>query len=160
MADRLHDAQLDDRARQQPQRPVGVPGRRLAQTRGDHLGLLLAVEQLRRGRRLPLDAVERRLEAVFDQTSADVLDRLPAAAERIGDPLVGPAGPVGVGLQQDLGAADPLAGALELPDNLRELLAFLGRQANDMYLAHQSLLAQRPAKSRRAGGSDYPKTQT
>ena len=41
--------------------------RRLTQTQGDDLGLLRAVEQLRRRRILPLHAVERLLETAFAQ---------------------------------------------------------------------------------------------
>jgi hypothetical protein len=141
VADRLHDAQFHDLPGQQAQRPVGIAGRGWAQTGGDDLGLLLAIEQLRGRRVRPLDAVERLLEAAFDQPLADVLHRLPATTEGVDDLRVRPAGAVGVRLQKYLSAANLLAGALELLDDARELFPFLFRQTNHVLLAHRSLLA-------------------
>ena len=46
MADRPDDRQLDDPARQQPQRPARVALRGRPQTQGDDLRLLFAVEPL------------------------------------------------------------------------------------------------------------------
>ena len=49
MADRLDHPQLDDTARQQPQRPVRVALRPRLQSQGDDLRLLFAVEPLQAG---------------------------------------------------------------------------------------------------------------
>ncbi|HVT90704.1 MAG TPA: hypothetical protein VHD56_17750, partial [Tepidisphaeraceae bacterium] len=90
---------------------------------------------LRGGRLLPLDAAERLLEPSLAQVSPEVLDGLPAAAEGVGDLLIGPAGSIRIGLQQDLGAANLLAGALELPDDPQDLFTFPLCQTNDVYFA-------------------------
>jgi hypothetical protein len=105
------------------------------------LGLLFAIEQLGRWRLRPLEALEGRLQAPFNQTLADILHRLPATTEGVGNLLVRPAGTVGVGLQKNLRPTYPLAGAPELPDDFRELCPFLIRQTNHIQLPHESLLA-------------------
>jgi len=123
----------------------------------DIVALLLAVEQLGRGRVLPPDAMERLLESPFAQVAADVLDRLTTTTEGVGDQLIGPARPVSVGLEQDLGAANLLTGALELPDNLGKLLTFRICQTNHIDLAHASRLAQSRRKA--AGQEEHRQSQ-
>jgi len=146
VADRLDDPQLDDTARQQPQRPVRVALRGRPQTQGDDLRLLFAVEQLEaRGQRPPL-AFQRPLEPFQHATLANVLDRLGATRKGIGNLLVGPPRSVRIGLQENLSAAHLLAAPLELADRLSTDLAFLGGESNDvLFLRHESCLGLRSA---------------
>src|SRR5690606_1346247 len=136
---------------------MGIAGRRRPQPGGDDLRLLPAGEQLRRGRVLPLDAVERLLDTPFAQVSPHILHSLSATAEGVGDLPIRPPRPASVSLQEYLGTPNLLAGAFDLLDDLCELIPFLGCQVNDVYLTHESLLARRPAKI--AGKEDHRQSQ-
>ena len=58
----------------------------------------------------------------------------------VGDLLVGPRGPVCIGLQENLRAAHFLTAAVELSDRLSTDLAFLGCESNDVpFLRHGKL---------------------
>ena len=111
MAYGVRDPQLHNLPGQQPQRPVGVPFRRLPLVHGDDPGFRLAVEDLRHWRRLAPLPFQSPLKTFFDQVPANALDRLRPTRKRLRDLPVGPCRSVGVGFQKDLGAADPLATA-------------------------------------------------
>jgi len=87
---RLHDFQFHHLAGQQTQGPLAVARGRLAQTQGNNLGLLLAIEQFRRGGLLPLFAVQGDLEPLFDESLTHVLHGFRPAVQRFGNLGVGP----------------------------------------------------------------------
>ena len=140
MADRLDDRQLDDRARQQPQRPVGIALRGRPQTQGDEVSLLFAVEQFGDRGGLPPFSFQRLLEPFQHASLANVLDRLGAARKGVGDLLIGPRRPVRIGLQENLSAAHFLTAAVELSDRLSTDLAFLHCESNDVLFLHRNSL--------------------
>src|SRR5262249_13231726 len=132
----LHDPQFHDLAGQEAQRPAGIARRGRTEARGDDPCLLLAAEQLLGRRRLTLVAIDRPPEAALHEPLADVLDSLPPAPERIGDPVVSPVGAVRVSLREDLGASYLLAGPFQLLDHSRQLTPLLIRQSHDVLLVH------------------------
>ena len=136
MADRLDDLQLDDPARQQPQRPVGIALRGRPQTQGDDLRLLLAAEQFRDRRGVPPLSLQHPLEAFQHASLANVFNGLGAARQGVGDLLVGPRRSVRIRLQEDLSTAHLLAAAVELPDCLLTDLAFLVGESDDILFLH------------------------
>jgi hypothetical protein len=152
MTDRPYDPQLHNPPRQQSQGPVGIPWRWGRKTHRDHLRFLLAVQQLRSRRILPLDPIERLLKPAFHQMLADVLHRLGAAAKRLGDSPIGPIWTIGIGLEQNLRPPNLLAGSAQLLYHPAQLFPFLIRQTNHILLSHQSLLALEPLVT------DYPKS--
>ena len=98
-------------------------------TQGDDVRLLLAVEQFRDRRDGPPLPLQRPLEAFQHAPLANVLHRLGAARQGVGDLLVGPPRSVRIGLQENLSTAHLLAAAVELPDCLLTDLAFLGGES-------------------------------
>ena len=108
MADRRHDFQFHDLVGQQPQTPVGEAFRRRPQACGDDLRFLLAVEQFGPWRLGTWLAVEGEVEPQRHEAFANVLHRLGAAADSLGDLGVGPRRSVHICLQQDLGTANLL----------------------------------------------------
>ena len=105
---------------------------------GDDPGFRLAVEDLRHWRCLAPLPLQGSLEPSLDKILADVLDRLRPARKRLRDLPVGPGRPVRIRLQQNLGAANPLAGTLQPADRFVADVAFLGRQPDDVFLVHGS----------------------
>lgn len=75
---------------------------------------------------------------------ADVLHRLGAAAERLGNLPIRPRRAIGIGLEQNLRPPNLLACSAQLPDHATQLVTFLIRQTNHILLSHQSLLALEP----------------
>ena len=140
VADRRRDPQLDHAAGQQSQGPVRIARRRRPQSQGDDLRLLLAVEHLRDRGLGPPGAVEGLAESPLAEALPDVLDRLGAARERLGDPRVGPVRAVDVRLQEDLRPPDLLRGPLQLLDDLSELGPLRVGQSDDVLLLHGGLL--------------------
>ena len=136
MADRRHDFQFHDLVGQQPQTPVGEALRWRPQACGDDLRFLLAVEQFGPWRLRAWLAVEGEVEPQQHQSFANVLHRLGAAADGLGDLGVGPVRTVYICLQQDLGAAHLLGGTLELLDHLRQCGPFLSGETDDILLLH------------------------
>jgi hypothetical protein len=60
----------------------------------------------------PFDPVERLFESPLDQPQSKPFDRSRPTRKRLGDTLVGPIWPVGVGLQENLSTPNLLAGPL------------------------------------------------
>jgi hypothetical protein len=138
MADRLDNLQLDNLAGQQTQRPIGITFGRRAKPHGDHLSLLLAAQNLLRGRLLTRLAVQRLLEALGHEALAQHLHRAGATVERLGDLLVGPRRPHHVRLQEHLRPPHLLARSVELLDKLTQRPAFLRRQPHNILLVHET----------------------
>lgn len=137
MADRLDDAEFDDVPGQQAQEPGAVAFRGRAEAQGDDLGLLLAVKQLGSRRGGAALAVEDLREALEHAAAAHVLDGGDAAAAGLGGLAIGPGtGAVGVGVQQDAGAAGLLAGTAEPLHGVLATRAFLVREPDDLLLEH------------------------
>ena len=137
MTDRVHDPEFDDPPGQQAKRPVRVARRRLPEPQRDHLGLLLAIQQLRHGWGGALLAGQGEVEAFQDAPAPHVLDWDDAAPTGLGDLAIGPAvGTVRVGVQQNPGAAGFLAGTAEFVHGVLAGLAFLGRELDDVLLGH------------------------
>ena len=140
MAERLDDPQLDDPARQQPQRPVRVALRGRPQAQGDDLRLLFAVQPLEARGQRPRFAFQRPLKPIKHATLTNVFNGLGAARKGVGNLLVGPRRPVGIGLQENLRPAYLLTAPLELADRLSTDLAFLVGESNDvLFLWHVEL---------------------
>src|ERR1700692_3185720 len=114
MADCLDDLQLDDLARQQSERPVGVTFRWRPETDGDDFGFLLSVQQLLDRRSRALLSLQRLLKTRLNKALPNCLHCLTATSKGLGDVAVGPGRAIGIGLQQDLGTSHFLAAALEL----------------------------------------------
>jgi hypothetical protein len=150
VADRVHDLQLHDLVRQQPQAPVGEPLGWWPQPQRDDLGLLLAVERLGARRVLAGLAVESDLKAQRHEPLADVLDGLGATANGLGDLRVGPGRTVGISVQKDLRAAHLLGRALELLDHRRQRDPLGIREADDILLLHDRTSGVRPSSQKHA----------
>jgi len=97
---------------------------------------LLARQQFLHRRLRPFDPVERLFESPLDQPLAKPFDRSGPTRKRLGDPLVGPIRPVGVGLQQNLSTPNLLAGSLQLLDHALKLIPLLIRQSHHVQLPH------------------------
>jgi hypothetical protein len=80
--------------------------------------------------------VERRFKTALNQPLSNQLYRSGSTGERLGDPLVGPLRPIGIGLQQNLGTPNFWARPLQLLDNASKLIALLIRQSHDINLLH------------------------
>jgi hypothetical protein len=128
------DLELDQPPGQQLHRPPhATSGSRRASDRHE-LRFLPAVELavLPPGR---APAAQRRNQPVGDKLLAHATYGHERAAQRLADAPVAPGvGPVGVRLEQDLGATKHGGGMSAGADQTRERLALLSRQAND-YLA-------------------------
>src|SRR5262249_33092727 len=125
-----------DLARQEAQGPIVVTFRRRTKTRGDDASLLVARQQLLHGRLLTLDSVERLFKSLLDESLAKSLHSSRPAPVSLGNALVGPMGPVGIGLEQNLCTSDFLPRSLQLLDNALKLDSFLLRQPHDIQLPH------------------------
>jgi len=126
----------DDTPGQEPQAPVGVSLGRRAQSEGDQLSLLLAAENLFRGRLLSLLAVQDLLETLGHKALSQFLDSTSSAIVRLCDSLVCPSRAGLIGLQEHLRPPDLLARPGELRDNISQNPAFLRRQPHDILLSH------------------------
>jgi hypothetical protein len=73
----------------------------------------------------------------------NILHRLGAAAQRLGDLPIRPIRSIGIGigLEQNLRPPNLLARSAQLPDHSAQLVPFFIRQTNHKLLSHQSLLA-------------------
>src|SRR4029453_7567118 len=102
----------------------------------DQLGLLLAVEYERHGRRLALLAAQNRCEALFHQLPADPIDHGRAGIQRRDDLVVTPPFAVirNVGLQQNADLQQPPCRAFALPDQRLKLSALFGAQPHNVLL--------------------------
>ena len=102
--------------------------------------LLFAVQPLEARGQRPRFAFQRPLEPLKHATLANVLNGLGAARKGVGNLLVGPRRPVGIGLQENLRPAYLLTAPLELADRLSTDLAFLVGESNDvLFLWHVEL---------------------
>lgn len=108
MANRLNDLKLNDLSGQQPQRPVGIAGRRRAKTCGDNARFLLSVETLRHCGLDSLFAGESLREPELDESLAKVLDRLGATIVSVGNPSIRPRRSIGICFQENVGSANLL----------------------------------------------------
>jgi hypothetical protein len=81
---------------------------------------------------------------------SDVLHRLGAAAERLGNLPIRPRRAIGIGLEQNLRSPNLLARSAQLLYHPAQFFPFLIRQTNHILLSHQSLLALEPLVK------DYP----
>jgi hypothetical protein len=93
VTDRLDHFQGHHCVSEQVQCPVSVPRWRLPQSHGDQRRFGLAIALARRGRFLAFLAVQSQRKAFGDQAFAEMLDRLPAAVEGLGDLDIRPPGP-------------------------------------------------------------------
>ena len=130
-ADRLDDPQLDDPARQQPQRPVRVAGRGRPQTQAMTCASCSPSSSLGLGA-TPAVAFQRPLEPLQHASLANVPTVFVRHEKASVDPLVGPRRPVRIGLQENLRAAHLLAAPLELANRPLTDLAFLSGESNDV----------------------------
>jgi hypothetical protein len=105
---------------------------------GDDLGFLTAIQNLLRWWRGPSSPIERLVKTAFNQTLTKLLHRPGPAAERIGDPGVGPARSVCISLKQHLGPPNFLACPFEFSDHLFQGLTFFITQSNNVLLLHRA----------------------
>ena len=131
MTDRIDHFQGHHFVGEQLQRPVSVTRRRLAQPHGDQLRFGLAIELARRGRFLAFLAFQSQFKAFRDQAFAEILDRLHAAVEGLGDLDIRPSRPIGIRLEQDLSTTKLLRRSLELLDDLLTDTTLFIRQPDD-----------------------------
>ena len=136
MTDRIDHFQGHHFVGEQVQCPVSVTRWRLTQSHGDQLRFGLAIELARRGRFLAFLAVQSQRKAFGDQAFAEILDRLHAAVEGLGNLDIRPPGSIGICLEQDLSTTKLLRRSLEsLDDPLTDSPLFL-RQPNNVLLVH------------------------
>lgn len=78
---------------------------------------------------------QRRRESLFHERPADPVHRGGPAFHRLGNPRIVPAWPVrpGIGLEQNAGMEDRRCGPLLSADQIIQLGAFLGAQADDVF---------------------------
>jgi hypothetical protein len=115
---------------------VSVLRRRLTQSHGDPRRFGLAIELARRGRFLAFLAVQSELKAFGGQAFAELLDRLHAAVEGLGNFDSRPPCPIGICLEQDLSTTKLLRRSREsLDDPLTDTPLFL-RQPHNVLLVH------------------------
>jgi hypothetical protein len=99
---------------------------------------LVARQKLLYGRLRSLHAVKRLVKTLLDEPLAKAFDGSRATQERLGNSLVRLIRPVGVGLEQNLGASNFLTSAFELLDDGVKLISFLIRQSHDVQLPHST----------------------
>jgi hypothetical protein len=97
---------------------------------------LVARQKLLHGRLRSFNAVKRLVKTLLGESLSKPFDGSRATQERLGDSLVRPIRPVGVRLEQNLGASNFLTGAFELLDDAVKLISFLIRQSHDVQLPH------------------------
>ena len=136
MRDRINHLQGHQFVGEQLQGPVSVTDRRLTQAHSDQLRLGLAIELARRRRFLAFLAVQSQRKAFGDQAVAEMLDRLHAAVEGLGNLDIRPPGSIGICLEQDLSTTKLLRRSLEsLDDPLTDHPLCL-RQPDHVRLVH------------------------
>ena len=136
MTDRIDHLQGHQLVGKQLQRPVSVTRGGLAQPHGNQLRFPLAIELGRRGRQRAFLAAQGQLKALGDQPLAEILDRLHATVECLGDLRIRPSRPIGIGLEQDLSAASLLRRPLELLDDLLTNATLFIRQPHNVLFVH------------------------
>jgi hypothetical protein len=114
---RIDNLQLHHLAGQQTQRPFAIARGRRAQSQGNDLRLLLAIEKLFRRGRPALLAVQRDLEPQFDKSLPHVFHRFRATVQGFGNPRIRPSRATHIRFEQNVAAFDLLAGAFELLHN-------------------------------------------
>ena len=135
MTDRVDDPEFDDPPGEQAKRPVRGARRRLPEPQRDHLGLFVAIQQLRHGCSGPLFAGQGEVKAFQDAPAPYALNCTDATPAGLGDLAIGLAvGTVRAGVQQNPGATGLLAGTAELAHGVLADLAFLGRELDDVLL--------------------------
>ena len=132
--DRPDDLQLDQPLGQELHRPAcATVGGRGAGDGGNQLRLLFAIELavLPAGRAL---AVQRRVEPLDNELLPHATDGHERAARRLADPHVAPTvRPVGVGLEQDLGATEHGGGMRAGANDAGQCLALFLGEADDHF---------------------------
>jgi hypothetical protein len=99
---------------------------------------LVARQKLLHGRLRSFNAVKRLVKTLLDEPLSKPFDGSRATQERLGDSLVRPIRPVGISLEQNLGASNLLTGPFQLLDNAVKLISFIIRQSHDVQLPHGS----------------------
>ena len=96
MTYRIDDFQCHHFLGEQSQSPVSVTCWRLTQAHGDQLRFGLAIELAQRGRFLAFLALQSQFKALCNQTFAEILDRLDAAAKSVRNSGISPSWPIGI----------------------------------------------------------------
>lgn len=109
MGDLRGKLKLDHLLSEQSKRPIRVARWWLAQTRGDDPGLFLTGEAFGPRRCTSYPAFERLGKAKLDESLADVFDGLRPTTKSVRNLLISPSGAIGIRLQQNLSATNPLA---------------------------------------------------
>jgi hypothetical protein len=104
VTERIDDFQGHQCVGEQGQGPVSIARRRVPQPHGNPRRFRLAVELARRGRVPAFLALQRPCKTFCSQAFAEILDRLRAAVERLGNPDIWPSWPIGIRLEQHLSA--------------------------------------------------------
>jgi hypothetical protein len=75
-------------------------------------------------------------ESVFDKALTDIANRIAMTVQGGGHMVIGPVGPVGIHLEQDVGVLDSIGRSLPTPGQLYEFLPFVICEAHNISLVH------------------------
>jgi hypothetical protein len=73
---------------------------------------------------------------VFDKALTDIAHRIAMTVQGGGHMVIGPVGPVGIHLEQDIGVLNFIGRSLPTPGQLYELLSFVVCEAHNISLVH------------------------
>jgi hypothetical protein len=75
-------------------------------------------------------------EPAFDKALTDIANRIAVTVQGGGHMVIGPVGPVGIHLEQDVGVLDFIGRSLPTPGQLYEILSFVVCEAHNIGLVH------------------------
>src|SRR5580698_8436373 len=116
--------------------PVPITRWRFTQPHRDQLRFPLAIKFAGRWRFLAFPALQCQVKAFRDQAFADILDRLDAAIESLGNLDVRPTRTIGIRLEQDLGTTKLLRRSLEVLDDILTNHTLFSRKSDYILLVH------------------------